>query len=85
MKTSFMLLAQYEQAVIPLADICDTYFGCSHRTAMNKAKSGQLPIAVFKLVELANAPYYVHVIDLADFIEEQREIAKRELTKINYC
>lgn len=85
MKTSFMLLAQYEQAIIPLTDICDTYYGCLHRTVMNKAKSGQLPIAVFKLVESAKAPYYVHVIDLADFIEEQREIAKKELIKVNYC
>ncbi|MEL0655801.1 pyocin activator PrtN family protein [Pseudoalteromonas issachenkonii] len=84
MKTSFMLLAQFEQTIIPLFDICETYFGCSYRTAMNKANLGQLPITVFKLAESAKAPYYVHLIDLANFIDEQREKAKQEFAKVSY-
>lgn len=76
-------MAQYEDAVIPLHSICEKYFGYSIRTAMNKAKLGLLPIPVFKLVESAKAPYYIHVTDLATYIDDLRAIAQRELQLVS--
>ncbi len=83
MNTVFMLLAQFEEAIIPLGKVCDDYFGCSLRTAMNKAKAEDLPIPTFKIGSSAKAPYYIHLNDLAEYIDAQRAKAKEEWFRVN--
>ncbi len=83
MNTVFMLLAQFEEAIIPLGKVCDDYFGCSLRTAMNKAKAEDLPIPTFKIGSSAKAPYYIHLNDLVEYIDTKKAKAKEEWCKVN--
>ncbi|ANI83329.1 MULTISPECIES: pyocin activator PrtN family protein [Kosakonia] len=80
MNTIFLLLAEFETASIPLADVCEKYFGMKSATADKKAALGQLPIPTFRAGESQKAPRMIHIQDLADYIEKQRA-AGRELFK----
>lgn len=80
MNTIFLLLAEFETASIPLADVCEKYFGMKSATADKKAALGQLPIPTFRAGESQKAPRMIHIQDLADYIEKQR-VAGRELFK----
>ncbi|GIU22115.1 pyocin activator PrtN family protein [Shewanella sp. MBTL60-007] len=79
MNTTFLLMAQFNKAVIPLEDICKEFLGLETRTALNYAKSGRLPIAAFRTSNSNKAPWVVHVSDLADHLDKQRDIAKQDL------
>ena len=81
MNTALLLMAQYEKATIPLEDICKDYFGCSRHTAIEKAKASTLPIPAFRIGKTQKAPWFVHVTDLAEWIDKQREEAKEEWNK----
>ncbi|TWX55257.1 pyocin activator PrtN family protein [Colwellia hornerae] len=84
MNTTFMLMAQFEKALVPLSEVCDEYFGCSYRTAVNKANGGTLPIHVVRLDESnKKSPLLIHVADLASLIDKQRELAKKEWEHVN--
>jgi len=38
MKTSLLLMAQFEKPIVRLDDICEEYFSCKRHTAIGKAK-----------------------------------------------
>ncbi|EGG92990.1 hypothetical protein IMCC1989_1943 [gamma proteobacterium IMCC1989] len=78
MKTEFLLMAQFEKAVVPLEDICAEYFGCARHTAKQKAKAGTLPVPAFQCSTSQKAPWMVHVVDLAKWVDKQRELAKED-------
>ncbi|WP_018693549.1 pyocin activator PrtN family protein [Algicola sagamiensis] len=78
MKTAFILLAQYERAVVPIEEISETYFGCNRNTAIAKAKAGTLPVPAFRCGESQKNQWVIHLSDLAEFIDRQREIAKED-------
>ncbi|MEH6630198.1 MAG: pyocin activator PrtN family protein [Halopseudomonas aestusnigri] len=78
MKTSFYLLAQFEKPIIPLEDISEEYFGCSRSTAIQKAKSGTLPVPAFQCGQSQKSTWMVHINDLATMIDQQREAAKED-------
>ncbi|MBA6411147.1 pyocin activator PrtN family protein [Pseudoalteromonas sp. 5Ae-yellow] len=50
---------------------------------MNKAKAKDLPIPTFKIGSSAKAPYYIHLNDLAEYIDAQRAKAKEEWSRVN--
>jgi hypothetical protein len=77
MKTAFALMAQHEKAVLPLDDICEEYFGCKKKTAEGKALAGSLPVAAFR-IGTQKGRWMVHVTDLAEMIDKQREEAKKD-------
>jgi len=81
MKTSLLLMAQYEKTAIPLEEICETYFACSRHTAIQKAKSASLPIPAFQVGTGQKSPWFVHVDDLAKLIDKQRLEARAEWDK----
>ncbi len=83
MKTSFLLLAQYEKPLIPLKDISEEYFGCAPGTAQKKASSGNLPLPIVRLSESQKSPLFVHINDLAEFIDKQTEKAREEWESVN--
>ncbi|WP_225548171.1 pyocin activator PrtN family protein [Chromobacterium violaceum] len=77
MKTAFLLMAQYERAAVPLAEICKEYFGLSPAEAARRASMHQLAIPTFRLSDSQKSPLMVHVDDLALHIDETRAAARR--------
>ncbi len=83
MKTAFLLLAQYEKPLIPLKEISEVYFGCAPGTAQKKASSGSLPLPIVRLSKSQKSPLFVHINDLAEFIDQQTEKAREEWESVN--
>jgi len=83
MKTTFILLAQYEIAVIPVEVVCRDYF--QHLTPANfarKSLTGDIPIPVIQIEDSQKATRGVHVADLAKWIDDRRAAAVKEIAKV---
>lgn len=83
MKTTFILLAQYESAVIPVEIVCRDYF--QHLTPANfarKSLAGDIPIPVIKIEDSQKATRGVHVADLAKWIDDRRAEAQAEIIRV---
>lgn len=78
MNTAFLLMAQFNKAIVPLDEICDEFFGLSSRTARNYAAAGKLAVPAFR-VSTNKSTWLVNVIDLAEYLDKQRDIAKKYL------
>ncbi len=76
MNTLFLLMSHYGKPTVPLADICNEYFGMSEHTAAVKAKSNQLPIPVFRLANSNKSPLMIHLEDLSKLIDERKQKAQ---------
>lgn len=77
-KTEMLLLMRFETPTISLENICEEFFGCSKGTAKLKAKSGTLPVPAFRLGTSQKLPWMVKLQDLAQFIDQTHEHAKKE-------
>lgn len=77
--TKFLLLAQFEKASVPLAEIAGPYLGMSVRKAMEHFNAGTLPIPAFRLRESQKAPVLVSIEDLATYIDERRHQAAEKI------
>lgn len=82
MNTTFLLMAEFETAVIPLSEIAEKYLGMRPATAENKALTGQLSLPTFRVGDTQKAPRMVHISDLAEHIDRRRAEAKMELLRI---
>jgi len=83
MKTSFILLAQYETAIVPLDLVCRDYF--RHLTPANfarKSLAGEIPIPVVQIEDSQKAARGVHLADLARWIDDRREAAQAEVDRV---
>jgi hypothetical protein len=80
MNTVFLLMAQYEgRAVIPLDRVCADYMNLSVTKFKRKQLDGEIDIPVVRLgAESQKAALGVHIQDLADYIDRQREKAAKE-------
>jgi hypothetical protein len=78
MNTAFLLMAQFNKAVIPITDICEEYFGLSAATAKNYAKAGKLPVPAFKTGKSNKAIWMINVTDLAEHLDNLRDQAKKD-------
>ncbi|MDU2730480.1 MULTISPECIES: pyocin activator PrtN family protein [Pantoea] len=76
MNTMFLLMAEYETATVPLSQVCEKFFGMKSATAERKASENKLPIPTFRTADSQKAPRMVHISDLAEFIDRQREESK---------
>ncbi|EMG6786137.1 pyocin activator PrtN family protein [Vibrio cholerae] len=74
MNTAFLLMAEYESAVVPLSQISQKYFGLAPQTAKFRANAGKLPVPVFRASQ--KAKYLVSIQDLAEYIDRMREGAR---------
>jgi len=83
MKTSFILLAQYETAIVPLDLVCRLHLG--HLTPANfarKSLAGEIPIPVVQIEDSQKAARGVHLADLARWIDDRREAAQAEVDRV---
>lgn len=80
MNTLFLLMAQYNgQAVIPLETVCRDYLHLSYEKAKRKQLAGELDLPIVRLgTHSQKAALGVHLSDLADYIDRQREVAASE-------
>lgn len=84
MNTLFLLMAQYDgQAVIPLISICEDYMGLTVEKFKHKCLSGEIDIPITRLgANSQKAALGVHIQDLAEYIDRQRENARQEHQKL---
>lgn len=83
MKTTHILLAQYDSAVIPIEAVCRDYF--RHLTPANfarKSLSGDIPIPVIQIEDSQKGSRGVHVTDLAKWIDDRRAVAQAEVDRV---
>jgi len=83
MNTLFLLMAQYDgQAVIPLSRVCADYMFLTVEKFKLKCLSGEIDIPIVRLgANSQKAALGVHLKDLADYIDRQREKATVEQNK----
>lgn len=82
MNTTFLLMAEYETAAIPLSAIAEKYLGLKPATAESKARTADLPFPTFRVGESQKSPRLVHIEDLAHYIDKARQDARKEF---NHC
>ncbi|SFW17910.1 pyocin activator PrtN family protein [Pseudomonas sp. NFACC10-1] len=84
MNTFFLLMAQYEgQAVIPLDRVCRDYMHLTVEKFKRKRLDGEIDIPVVRLgADSQKAALGVHLTDLADYIDRQREKAAKEQNQL---
>ncbi|BBZ94283.1 pyocin activator PrtN family protein [Bradyrhizobium diazoefficiens] len=84
MKTSFVLMAQYDGlAVIPLDFVCRDYF--RHLTVeklVRKVMDGEIALPITRMEGSQKAAKGVHIAHLADYLDAQAMAAKRECEKL---
>ncbi len=78
MKTAFALFARFESPTVKLEDICEEFFGMGREKAYQYANVNALPVPTFRAAESQKAPRLVHIDDLAQFLDAQREAARKE-------
>lgn len=83
MQTVFLLMAIHNDVVLPLSIVAEHYLGMSPRRAKEMAAAGTLPIPTFRLVKSQKAPRMVHLQDLADWIDRQRQEAAKQWYRSN--
>ncbi|MDT8894240.1 pyocin activator PrtN family protein [Halomonas sp. I1] len=72
MKTEFLLLAQYEQVLIPLEVFAKDIMGVELQTARNRIAAGTFPVP---LTRTSQRNPMIHVSDAAAYIDAQRDAA----------
>lgn len=84
MNTLFLLMAQYDgQAVIPLAKVCSDYMNLTVEKFKHKVLTGEIDIPLTRLgAESQKAYLGIHLQDLADYIDKQRQRAAIEQNKL---
>lgn len=83
MNTVFLLMAEYETSQVPLSVVADKFLNMSSSYAERKANLGELPFPTYKDVKSQKTVRMVHIVDLAEWIDAQRKIAKKEMKLIN--
>lgn len=85
MKTSFILMAQYDgQAIISLELVCRDYF--THLTPdmfQRKVMSGQIKLPITRLEKSQKSAKGIHLTDLAAYLDLQRDAAVKEHNQLN--
>jgi len=82
MNTVFLLMAQFQQAHIPLDQVCDKYFGLDRKQAFAKAKLQQLPVPAFRAGSQQSG-WLIDVNDFAKFLDEKAAKARDDHRKMH--
>lgn len=84
MNTAFLLMAQYNgAAVIPVDRVCSDYFcHLGPEKFVRKCSSGEIKIPLVRMEHSKQAAKGVHLQDLAEYLDNRREAAKKELAQM---
>ncbi|MGO9046304.1 MAG: pyocin activator PrtN family protein [Xanthobacteraceae bacterium] len=84
MKTSFLLLAQYDGlAVIPVEWVCRDYF--RHLTVekfLRKVLVGEISLPIVRIESSQKSAKGVHINDLAAYLDKQADAARKECEQL---
>ena len=84
MNTPFILLAQYQTAIVPLDLVCRDYFRhLTPESFARKSLAGEIAIPVVQIEGSQKAAKGVHISDLATWIDARRADAVKELARIH--
>ena len=86
MKTSFLLMAQYDGlAVIPVEWVCRDYF--RHLTVekfLRKVLVGEISLPIVRIELSQKSAKGVHVNDLAAYLDKQADAARKECEQLKH-
>lgn len=84
MNTAFLLMAQYEgRAVIPAETVRADYFPhLKLEQFLRKMGSGEIKLPLVRMEVSQKAAKGVHLQDLANYLDERRKAAHRELEQM---
>ena len=84
MNTAMMLFARYDgRPVIPVEDVCRDFF--THLTVakfIRKASAGEIRLPLLRIEGSSKTAKGVHLNDLAEYLDERRAAAKKELAQM---
>ncbi|CRM31288.1 pyocin activator PrtN family protein [Pseudomonas sp. 58 R 3] len=85
MNTLFLLMAQYDGcAVIPLDRVCADYMNLTVEKFKLKRLQGEIDIPIVRLgAQSQKAALGIHLKDLAEYIDHQRQAAVDEQLKLH--
>lgn len=84
MNTTFLLMAQYGLAIIPVDRLCADYF--QHLTPekfLRKVIAGDIDLPLVRIEDSQKAAKGVHINDLASYLDNQRALAVIENDKLH--
>ncbi len=84
MSTAFLLLAQYGgAAVIPVELVCRDYFWhLSPEKLVQKISAGAIALPLFRMESSKRCAKGIHLVDLARWIDERAEAARKECRQL---
>jgi Pyocin activator protein PrtN len=84
MNTRFLLMAQYNAAaIIPLEVVCRDYFShLSPGKLARKIALGEIKLPLVRMEASQKAAKGVHLDDLAQWLDDRRAAAKKELAQM---
>lgn len=84
MNTLFLLMAQYDgRAVIPIDRVCADYMHLTVEKFKRKRLEGEIDIPVVRLgADSQKAALGIHLKDLAEYIDRQRDKAAKEQNQL---
>jgi hypothetical protein len=84
MNTTFLLMAQYNgKVIIPVDTVCRDYF--SHLTPtkfVEKVRAGEIKLPLVRLEKSQKAAKGVSLNDLAEYLDDQINAARRDLREL---
>jgi hypothetical protein len=78
-RTTFILLAQYEKAIVSVDEVCRDYF--THLTPakfVRKVEAGEIKLPLIRIEGSQKCAKGVHLSDLARYIDARADEARRE-------
>jgi hypothetical protein len=75
--THTKLFEQFGSVVILVEDLAESYLHLARRTALNMAKTHQLPFPCFRLGNSNKSPMVVHLSDFSDYIDNKNAEERR--------
>ncbi len=83
--THTKLFEQFGSVVILVEDLAESYLHLARRTALNMAKTHQLPFPCFRLGNSNKSPFVVHLNDLVEFIDRRAAEERRVWKSFQIC
>lgn len=82
MNTQFLLMAQYETALIPAERVAKDYFDLTPDKFVRKCSLGQIPLPLVRMEKSQKAAKGVHINDLAEYLDTRRAAARKECDQL---
>lgn len=82
--TLFMLMAEHNaRTTLTVEEVGEKYWDMSPTYARRLATEGRFPVTCFKLDDSRKSPWIVLLSDLAHYLDTRREMALKELERLN--